>query len=73
MTNDCNRENNYGFSDKWKLSEEDTGYMTQTIMVGRIEVEVLRPILSVEERAKREKQIMSSIARTMAPYLMRGD
>ena len=62
-------ENNYGFSDEWKVSEEDPGYMTQTIMVGRITVEVLRPILSPEERAKREKQIMQSIARTMAPYI----
>ena len=65
-------DNNYGFSPEWKVSEEDPGYMTQTIMVGKIEVEVLRPILSAEERAKREKHIMSSIARTMAPYLRSG-
>ena len=60
---------NHGFSDKWKESEADPGYMTQTITVGRITVEVLRPILSADERAKREKQIMSSIARTMAPHM----
>ncbi len=64
--------NNNGFSSEWKVSEENPGYMTQTITVGRITVEVLRPILSVEERAKREKQIMNSIARTMAPYLRKG-
>lgn len=62
-------EDNYGFSDAWKVSETDPGYMTQTVVVGRITVEVLRPILSAEERAKREKQIMSSVARTLAPYL----
>ena len=61
--------NNNGFGSEWKVSEDNPCYMTQTIEVGRITVEVLRPILSVEERAKREKQIMNSIARTMAPYL----
>ena len=61
--------NNHGFSEEWEVSEERPGYMKQTVVVGRITVNVFRPILSVEERAKREKQIMGSIARTMAPYL----
>lgn len=73
MANDYNYENNYGFSENWKVSEEDPGYMVKTIVVGRVTVDILRPILTPEERAKREKQIMSSIARTMAPYLMRKD
>lgn len=61
--------NNYGFSDAWRVSEEKPGYMVKTIVVGNVTCNILRPILTPEERAKREKQIMSSIARTMAPYL----
>lgn len=66
-------DNNYGFGPEWKVSEEDPGYMTQTVVVGRITVEVLRPILTPEERAKREKEIMGSIARTMAPYFRKKE
>ena len=60
---------NYGFSDEWRVSEEDPGYMVKTIVVGNVTCDILRPILAPEERAKREKQIMQSIARTMAPYI----
>jgi hypothetical protein len=66
-------ENNFGFGPEWKVSEEDPGYMTQTVVVGRITVEVLRPILTPEERTKREKEIMSSLARKMAPYLRKKE
>ena len=73
MANEINYENNYGFSENWKVSKEDPGYMVKTIVVGNVTCDILRPILTPEERAKREKQIMNSIARTMAPYLMRKD
>lgn len=64
---------NYGFSDEWKMSEEDPGYMVKTIVVGNVTCDILRPILEPEERAKREKRMMESIARTMAPYVLRWE
>ena len=73
MTNEYSYENNYGFSDNWKVSEECPGYMIKTIVVGNVTCDIFRPILSPEERAKREKQIMSNIARTLAPYLTQHD
>lgn len=73
MANDCNYENNYGFSDAWKVSEEDPAYMIKTIVVGNVTVDILRPILSPEERAKREKRMMDNIARILAPHIMREE
>ena len=64
---------NYGFSDQWKVSEEDPGYMVKTIVVGNVTCEILRPILEPEERARREKQIMNSIATGLAPYVSRRE
>ena len=64
---------NYGFSDQWKVSEEDPGYMVKTIVVGNVTCDILRPILEPEERARREKQIMSSIAAGLAPYVSRRE
>lgn len=66
-------ENNYGFSPAWKVSEEDPGYMVKTIVVGNVTCEILRPILEPEERVKREKQIMNSIAAGLAPYVSRRE
>ena len=63
------QENNYGFGPEWKVSEADPGYMTKTIVVGNVTCEILRPILTPEERAKREAQIMDSVARGLAPYI----
>lgn len=62
-------ENNYGFGPEWKVSEEDPGYMVKTIVVGNVTCDILRPILTPEERARREAQIMDSVARGLAPYV----
>jgi hypothetical protein len=59
----------YGFSDEWSLSEEHPGYVVKTFVVGNMTGELYRPILDPEERAKREKQIMHSVAMTLEPYL----
>ena len=64
---------NYVFSDDWKVSEEDPGYMVKTIVVGNVTCDILRPILEPEERIKREKRMMNGIARTLAPYLVRWE
>ena len=62
-------ENNYGFSENWKVSEKKPGYMVKTIVVGNVTVDILRPILTPEERAKREDRMMTNIANIMAPHL----
>ena len=64
-----NEAENYGFSDAWSVSEEKPGYMVKTIVVGNATCDIFRPILTAEDRAKREKRIMQNIARTMAPYI----
>ena len=71
MANEINYENNYGFSENWKVSKEDPGYMVKTIVVGNVTCDILRPILMPAERAQREKEVMQSIARTLAASLMR--
>ena len=60
---------NYGFSDNWKVSEEEPGYMVKTIVVGNVTCDILRPILTETERKKREKQAMRDLARIVAPYI----
>lgn len=62
-------ENNYGFSDAWKVSEEDPGYMVKTIVVGNVTCDILRPILTEKERQKRGAEMMRDIARIVAPYI----
>ena len=64
-----NEVHNHGFSDAWKPSEEYEGYMVKTIVVGNVTCDILRPILSPEERAKREKRVMHDLARIVAPYV----
>ena len=65
-------ENNYGFGPEWKVSEEDPGYMTRTYVIGNATCEVLRPILAPEERAKREKQVMRTVASVVGPHIING-
>lgn len=62
-------ENNYGFSDAWKVSEEYPGYMVKTIHVDRDTVNILRPILTPKEREKRARQAMKDLARILGPYI----
>lgn len=59
----------YGFSDDWKISEEYTGYVMKTFVYGNVTCEFYRPILSPEERAKRERRIAQELARTLAKYI----
>ena len=71
MANEINYENNYGFSENWKVSKEHPGYMVKTIVVGNVTANILRPSLTPAERVRREKEVMQSIARALAPSLMR--
>ena len=64
---------NYGFDDEWSVSEKHPGYVVKTVVVGNVTVNVFRPILDPEERARREKEVMHNVALAMAPYLARKE
>lgn len=62
---------NHGFSDEWTPAENRPGYMVKKVEVGYITCYAYKPILSPDEQSRREKEVMNSIARVMAPYLVR--
>ena len=53
----------------WRVSEDDPGYMVKTIVVGNVTCDILRPILTPAERAKRERETARDLARIIAPYI----
>lgn len=59
----------YGFSDDWKISEEYPGYVVKTVVRNNVTCDILRPMLTPEERAKRERRIAKELARTLAKYI----
>lgn len=59
----------YGFSDNWKISEERPGFVVRTFVNGNVTCNVYRPMLSPEERSKRERRIAQELARTLAKYI----
>lgn len=44
----------------WVPSEREPGYYVKTIQCGNATVNILRPILSPEEQAKREAELMAA-------------
>jgi len=62
-------EDNYGFSSEWTVSEERPGYMVKIVSIENVNGRIFRPILTPAERTKREDDIMTGLARIMAPYL----
>lgn len=62
-------EDNYGFSTAWTVSKERPGYMVKTVSIGEVNGRIFRPILTPAERAIRENDIMTGLARIMEPYL----
>jgi hypothetical protein len=47
-------------SDEWMTGIRE-GYRTKTIRVGNATIEIHRPILTEEERSKRENQVMDAL------------
>lgn len=47
-------------TDEWR-TDVRPGYRTKTIRVGNATVEIHRPILTDEERQKRERQVMDAL------------
>lgn len=48
--------------------KQDETYLFKTIKHGETTINIYRPILTDEERKKREKDIMQSIGRIMSKY-----
>lgn len=61
-------ENNYGFSDEWVPSIKRPGYMVKTIQSGNATIRIHRPILTEEEAAKRDKEILDELERLNRIY-----
>ena len=53
----------------WMESKERPGYRVKHMRYKNVTIEVYRPILSDEERTKRERALMKDIARIAAPYV----
>ena len=51
-----------------KTKKQDEHYLAKTIKHGNVTINIYRPILTDEERKRREKQIMQSIGRIMSKY-----
>lgn len=51
-----------------KTKKQDETYLFKTIKNGNVTINIHRPILTEEERKRREKQIMESIGRIMSKY-----
>ena len=53
----------------WTIVQKDgKDYYKKTFVYGNTTVNVYRPILTDEERKKREKQIMSTVGRILSKY-----
>ena len=48
--------------------KQDEVYLFKTIKQGETTINIYRPILTDEERKRREKQIMQSIGRILSKY-----
>jgi hypothetical protein len=53
----------------WEISEERPGYRVKHMKYKNATIELYRPILSDEEREKREQQLIEYIAPIVAPYI----
>lgn len=50
-------------SENWTVSEKRPGYVVKELKIGIHTVEIYRPILSQDDRAVREKQVMAELER----------
>lgn len=49
------------------------GYRTKTLQHGNCTIVVHRPILTEEEAAKRERQVLDAMESAMRAYIFRGE
>lgn len=60
-------------TENWTPSQDHPGYMVKAIKKGNCTIEILRPILTAEERAKVEAQIKTQAERVLRDYYIRKE
>lgn len=61
----------YEYSEDWTLSEERPGYHFKTLRYKNCTINVYSPILTPEEKEKREKHVIRILESVMGDYLRR--
>ena len=55
--------------ENWTIVQKDRkDYRMKTVQHGTVTINIYRPILTEQERKKREKQIMGALARILCKY-----
>lgn len=60
-------------TENWTPSQDHPGYMVKTLKKGNCTIEILRPILTTEERARVEAQIKTRAERILRDYYIRKE
>lgn len=63
----------YEYSEEWTLSEERPGYRFKTLRYKNCTINVYRPILTPEEAAKREAQVVHALESFMGSYFRKKE
>ena len=59
------------YETEWTVSKENPGYREKIVRQGNCSIVILRPILTKEEQAKRERKVADELARGLRDYLLR--
>ena len=63
----------YEYSEEWMLSEERPGYRVKTLRYKNCTINVYRPILTPDEAAKREAQVVRALESFMGNYFRKKE
>ena len=63
--------NTHTYETEWAISKENPGYREKIVRQGNCKIIILRPILTPEEQAKRERKAADELARGLRDYLLR--
>ena len=58
---------------EWAAAPEHPGYITKTVKKGNVTIEIFRPELDQAERAKTERQIKTTLERSLSAYYYRKE
>ena len=71
MKNEVREKEYWEDNPAWTVSTERPGYRVKTIKSGDVTVEIYRPILTPEERKKREERIALVVGGILSQYYRR--
>ena len=58
---------------EWAAAPEHPGYITKTVKKGNVTIEIFRPELDQAERTKTERQIKTTLERSLSAYYYRKE